>query len=114
MLCPMAWSWHSLTERQIRKALAEGKLSKLEGEGQPLPNRSSDTLIDPGLAAGHRIMAAAGVRPQEFDIKDELDAARKAYAELTLPEDKKAAMARIAELEMKYELARDSRRAFFR
>ena len=110
----MAWSWRSLTERHIQKALAEGKLSKLEGEGKPLTDRTSDALIEPGLAVGHRIMAEAGVRPQEFDLKEQLDAARRAYAALSDPEEKKAAMAKIAKLELQYDLARDARRAFFR
>ena len=110
----MAWSWHALTERQMRKALAEGKLSKLEGEGKPLPDRTADAFVDPGLAVGHRIMAEAGVRPPEFALKEELEAARRAYAALTDPAEKKAASARIADLEMRYNLARDSRKAFFR
>ncbi len=103
-----------LSERQILKAKAEGKLSGLDGEGRPLPDRTADALIDPGLAAGHRIMAEAGVRPPEFDLKEQLEAARRAYAELTDQAEKKALSAKIADLEMRYNLARDARRAFFR
>ena len=110
----MVRSWHKLTERQIQKAMAEGKLSKLEGEGKPLPLRSSDALVDPGLAAGHRIMAEAGVRPQEFDLKEQLEDARRKFTQLTDPQERKAAIARIADLEMRYNMARDARRAFFR
>lgn len=110
----MAEHWDKLTERQIRKAQAEGKLDGLSGEGKPLPDRTSDALIDPGLAVGHRIMAEAGVRPEEFDLKEQLAAARATYAQLKDPEERKAAMLRIADLEMRYNLARDARRAFFR
>ena len=102
----------SLIERQILKANAEGKLSRLEGEGKPLPDRSGEMQTDPGLAAGLRMMAEAGVTPEEFTLKKQLDAARLAYPDLGDPDDRKAAMARIAELEMRWHMARDARRAF--
>ena len=110
----MSRSFRNLTERQILKTQAEGKLTGLEGEGKPLPDHPEEALVDPGLAAGHRIMAEAGVRPPEFDLKDQLDDARRAYAGLTDPEEKRAAMARIADLEMRYNIARDARKKFFR
>ncbi len=105
-------SFRNLIERQISKARAEGKLSNLEGEGKPLPDRSAEAHVDPGLAAGYRIMAEAGVRPAEFGLKEKLADARLAYTRLTDPEDRKQAMKRIAELEMRYNLARDARRKF--
>lgn len=103
-----------LVERQIKKAQAEGQLQGLDGEGQPLPDRSSEAMSDPAIAAGHRIMAQAGVLPEEFEIKKQLDAARHNYATLTDPVERKAAMAHIADLEMRYNMARDARRAFMR
>jgi len=110
----MSRKFRELTERQIQKALAEGKLSKLDGEGKPLPRRPGDALVDPALAAGHRIMAEAGVVPEEFRLKKELDAARAAYAELTEPEERKSAMKRIADLELRYHTAQEARRRFMR
>ncbi len=110
----MLGSLGKLVERQIKKAQVEGQLDGLEGEGQPLPDRSSEAHSDPAIAAGHRIMAQAGVLPEEFNLKKQLDAARKAYASLTDPKDRTAAMAEIAELEMRYNMARDARRAFLR
>ncbi len=110
----MFGSLGKLVERQIKKAQAEGQLQGLEGEGAPLPDRSSEAQGDPAIAAGHRIMAQAGVLPEEVNIKKELDAARQDYAALTDPADRKAAMARIAELEMRYNMARDARRSFMR
>lgn len=101
-----------LVERQMLKAAAEGKLTGLAGEGQPLPDRSGEG--DAALSAAMRVMAEAGVRPQEFDLKAQLDAARAAYAALTDPTEKKAAMARIADLDMRYTMTRDARRSFFR
>ncbi len=110
----MLRSLGKLIERQIQKAQAEGQLEGLEGEGKPLPDRSTEAQTDPALAAGHRIMAQAGVLPEEFQIKKELDAARQDYATLTDPDHKQAAMARIADLEMRYNMARDARRSFMR
>lgn len=110
----MSRKFRDLTERQILKALAEGKLSDLEGEGKPLPDRPEEALVDPGLAAGHRIMAEAGVVPEEFGLKKQLDAARAAYATLSDPEEKKAAMKTIADLELRFHIAQDARRRFMR
>ena len=101
-----------LIERQILKAEAEGKLRDLQGEGEPLPDRH--TFEDPAIAAGHRIMAEAGVVPREFALKEELEEARRAYAACTDPETRKALMAKIADLEMRYEMERDAYRKFLR
>lgn len=105
-------SWHRLTEQQIKKAEAEGKLTGLEGEGKPLPNRPGDAFIDPGDAVGHRIMAEAGALPEEIELKRALDAARKAYTEETDPAEKKHKMAAIADLELRYSIAREARLKF--
>ena len=66
-----------LTEAQIRKAEAEGKLKNLEGEGRPLPHRPGDALIDPGEAVGFRIMAEAGALPEEVGLKAQMEHPRK-------------------------------------
>ena len=98
-----------LIERQILKARAEGKLQGLEGEGKPLPDHPEEAYSDAATGAGLRIMREAGVVPEEFTLARELDAARKALA--TAP-DRKAAMARVADLEMRLNIARDARRKF--
>ncbi len=108
------FSFKNLIERQIQKAQADGQLDDLEGQGKPLPDRSSAALSDPTLAAGYRIMAQAGVIPEEFSIKKELNAARLEYQSLTDPDDRKRAMARLADLEMRYHMAQDARRSFMR
>lgn len=105
-------SWHRLTEQRIKKAEAEGKLKGLAGEGRPLPERPGDAFIDPGDAVGHRIMAEAGALPEEIMLKRALDAARAAWTEAKDPQEKKRQMARIADLEMRYEIAREARRKF--
>lgn len=110
----MSRSFRNLTEQQIRKAEAEGKLSGLAGEGRPLPRRPEDALVDAGMAAGHRIMAEAGVRPEEFALKEQLLAAQRAYLELPNGAEREAAMRCIADLELRYNIAREARRRFFR
>ncbi|MCP9481168.1 DUF1992 domain-containing protein [Shimia sp. CNT1-13L.2] len=101
-----------LIERQILKAEAEGQLSGLAGEGKPLPERH--LFEDPATAAGHRIMAEAGVVPREFALKEDLEKARAAYRDCTDPEQRKDLMAKIADLEMRYEMERDAYRKFLR
>ncbi|MDJ0826446.1 MAG: DUF1992 domain-containing protein [Rhodobacter sp.] len=103
-----------LTEAQIRKAADEGQLSGLSGEGKPLPNRSADAFIDPSDAIGHRIMAEAGALPEEICLKRQADAARASMAAITDPKERKAAMAELAELEMKHAIAQEARRKFLK
>jgi len=107
----MSRKLRALTEQQIQKAIAEGKLSGLTGEGKPLPYRPEDALIDTGDAVGHRIMAEAGALPEEIQLKKQVAAARAALAE-TPEADKKAAMARLAELEMRLAITEEARRRF--
>lgn len=102
----------NLIENQIAKARAEGKLQGLEGEGKPLPPR--DPSVDAGLEAGYKIMADAGVVPEEFKLKKELDATRKLYADAKSEEERKALMRQIADLEMRYNIAADARRKFMK
>lgn len=102
-----------LAERQMQKALAEGKLQGLEGEGRPLPEHPEASVVDPGLAVGLRIMAESGALPPEVGLKREVEAARTALAGLTEPEARRAAMARLADLELRLALAVESRRRFF-
>ncbi|MFZ7094030.1 DUF1992 domain-containing protein [Primorskyibacter sp. 2E233] len=103
-----------LTESQIRKALAEGKLSGLEGEGKPLPLRPGDALIDAGDAVGFRIMAEAGALPDEIKLKAALDQARKDWQQETDPALKKQLMKVIADIQLRYEIAREARQKFLR
>lgn len=107
-------NWNKLTEAQIRKAEADGQLRGLSGEGKPLPHRPGDALIDAGDAVGFRIMAEAGALPQEITLKAQLDQARADWQAATDPDNKKRLMARLADLQMRYEIARDARRKFLR
>ena len=108
-------SWLSrLAERQILKARLKGELQGLEGEGKPLPDRTGDAFISPGDAVGFRIMAQAGVLPEEITLKKQVAAQRAHLATLTDEAERKAAMAELARLEMRQAMAEEARRAFLR
>jgi hypothetical protein len=106
-------SWLSrLAERQIQKARLKGQLQGLEGEGKPLPDRPGDAFVSPGDAVGFRIMAQAGVLPEEIELKKQVAAQRAHLATLTDEAERKATMAKLAELEMRQAIAEEARRKF--
>jgi hypothetical protein len=108
-------SWLSrLAERQIQKARLKGQLQGLEGEGKPLPDRPGDAFTSPGDAIGFRIMAEAGVLPEEIALKKAVAAWRAHLATLTDPDERKAAMAELARLEMHQAIAEEARRRFLK
>ena len=108
-------SWLSrLAERQIQKARLKGELQGLEGEGKPLPDRPGDAFISPGDAVGFRIMAQAGVLPEEIALKKQAAAQRALLATLTDETERKAAMAELARIEMRQAIAEESRRKFLK
>ena len=98
----------------MQKALAEGKLSGLKGEGEPLPDRPEAALVDLGEAVGYRIMHEHGALPEEISLRKALDAAKAAYADAQGDAEKRAAMAKIAELQMKLSIAVEARKTFMR
>ncbi|WP_298434397.1 DUF1992 domain-containing protein [uncultured Jannaschia sp.] len=108
----MAQSFDRLVERQIQKALAEGKLRGLDGEGKPLPDRSGEALSDMASAVAVRIMAEAGALPEEFKIKKLLDSAKQSYRAADGEDGKRVAMALIADLQQRYNIAVEARRRF--
>jgi hypothetical protein len=108
-------SWRDrIVERQIRKAQAKGQLEGLKGEGEPLPERPGDAFISAADAAAFRIMAQAGVLPEEIVLKKQVAAQRAALALITDPAERKAGLARLAELEMRQSIAQEARRRFLR
>lgn len=100
-----------LVERQIQKALASGQLSGLGGERKPLPDRSGE-VADLATGVAVRIMAEAGAVPEEFKLKKLLDAARQTFRAATSDSEKRLAMALIADLEQRYNVAVEARRRF--
>ncbi|NEX47255.1 DUF1992 domain-containing protein [Pseudotabrizicola algicola] len=108
-------SWLSrLAERQIQKSRLQGQLQGLEGEGKPLPERPGDAFVSAGDAVGFRIMAQAGVLPEEITLKKQVIAQRAHLASLTDEAARKAAMAELARLEMRQAMAEEARRRFLR
>ena len=108
----MSHSFDRLVERQIQKALAEGKLSGLEGEGKPLPDRTGEAFTDIATGVASRIMAEAGALPEEFKIKKLLEAANQSYRESESDDAKHVAMALIADLQQRYNIAVEARQRF--
>lgn len=102
--------WRDMTEQQIQKAKAEGKLDGLQGEGAPLPDRAAGDIV----SAGMRIMADAGVVPREIELKKAVDAQRKRLADETDPEARKAAIQQLADLELRLNIEQEARRKFYR
>ena len=113
-LCAIIFMYREVLQKDIGEiqAEAEGQLSDLPGEGEPLPDATGQETVDPGLAAGYRIMAEAGVVPEEFKLKQAIAEERARYQTLTDPDEKKASMARLADLDMRYNIAVDARRKF--
>eukprot|EP01031_Cornospumella_fuschlensis_P051673 gene51673-biopygen41523 len=108
-------SWLSrLAERRMQAARLKGQFQGLAGEGKPLPDRTGDAFITPGEALGFRIMAEAGVLPEEIVLKKVAQAQRDKLAALTDPAERKAAMAELAQIEMRQAMAEEARRAFLR
>lgn len=105
-------AFRELIERQFARARARGLLTGLMGEGKPLPDRRPETAQEAATSAGFRMMAEAGVLPEEFDLKKQLDAARAALLACHEEASRKAAMARVAELEMRVNIAVEARRKF--
>ena len=105
----MSRHFERLVEQQIRKAVVEGKLQGLEGEGKPLPRRE---LADAALGVAVRIMAEAGAVPEEFKLAKLLEAARATWRAAETDAEKHLAMALIADLEQRRNIAIEARRKF--
>lgn len=106
-------SWLSrLAERRMQAARLKGDLQGLAGEGKPLPDRPEDAFASPGDAMGFRIMAEAGVLPEEIGLKKAAAAKRAELACLTDPDARRRAMGELAALELRQAIAEEARRKF--
>jgi hypothetical protein len=68
--------------------------------------------VDAGEAAGYRIMHEHGALPEEIALRKAVEAAKAEYAKAETEDEKRAAMARIAELQMKVAIASEARKRF--
>lgn len=109
----MSWL-DRLAERRMQAARLKGQLQGLPGESKPLPDRPGDAFVSAGDAVGFRLMAEAGVLPEEIVLKKQILAQRAHLASLTDEADRKAAMAELARLEMRQAMAAEARRAFLK
>ncbi len=108
-------SWLArLAERQMQLFRLKGGLQGLPGEGKPLPDHTADAFVSAGDAVGFRIMAQAGVLPEEIVLKKQVIAQRAHLATLTDEAARKEAMAELARLEMRQAIAEEARRRFMK
>ena len=63
---------------------------------------------------GFRIMAQAGVLPEEIELKKKMAAHQSHLATLANGPERKEAMAELAHLELRYNIAREARQKFMR
>ncbi len=100
-----------LVESQIRKAQMKGDLDNLKGEGERLPDRPIGNDAD---QIGYRIMAEAGALPEEIVLKRKIKAAAVHLQSLTEPGERKTAMAKLAELQLKLSIQEEARKKFMK
>ena len=100
-----------LAEHQIRKAQAEGQFDNLKGAGKPLASQGDDGSAD---SIGFRIMAEAGALPREIELRKQVQAQLQVLQATTDEAARKAAMAKLAELQMRLAIEEEARRRFMK
>lgn len=101
--------WQTLIENQINKAKTEGQLENLEGEGKPLPQDSTGDIV----SAGFRMMASAGVLPNEIKLKKAVAGQMEVLKQTADPVARKAEMRKFADLQMRLAIEEEARRRFY-
>lgn len=99
----------TLAERQILKAQTEGQFDHLEGAGKPLTGEGGGSVE----AVGFRIMAEAGAVPREVQLRKDVEQQMRILAKTTDPEERKAQMRKLADLQLRLGIEEDARRRFF-
>ena len=94
--------------------LMKGEIRVTTAQGDDVTLRPGDAFVSPGDAVGFRIMAQAGVLPEEIELKKQVAVQRAHLATLTDEAERKAAMAVLAQLEMRQAIAEEARRKFLR
>ncbi len=98
-----------LAERQILKAQAEGQFDNLKGAGKPL-DMSGGNSAD---AVGFRIMAEAGALPREIELQKAVAEQKRVLSETIGDEARKAEMKKLADLQLRLDIERESRKRFY-
>ncbi|TQV75753.1 DUF1992 domain-containing protein [Denitrobaculum tricleocarpae] len=96
-----------IAEQQIRQAQLRGELDNLAGAGKPLC--AQETGCGPE-AVGFKIMAGAGAVPEEVKLRKEVEAQRAVLQQLVDPQERKAALAKLADIEMRLAIQEEARR----
>lgn len=109
----MSWL-DKLAEKRMQAAVAKGELQGLEGAGKPLAENPLPHFVSPLDAAGFRMMAEAGVIPEEIRVQKECEVQRRLIAGLTDPAAIRAAEKTLADLETQRGMAIEARRKFMR
>ena len=103
-----------LIEQQIAKARLAGALDNLPGAGKPLPDHPEDAFVSAAFAVGFRIMAQAGVLPEEIALRKALDALHAQIAALPDGPERQALQRDYAALDLRHNIAREARAKFLR
>jgi hypothetical protein len=109
----MSWL-DKLAERRMQAAVDRGELQGLSGAGKPLAEPITPHFVSALDAVGYRIMAEAGVIPEEIRLQKECDALRAFLATLSDPKDVLSAQKKLADLETQRGIAIDARRRFMK
>ena len=98
-----------IAERFIDSFRESGGLDNLPGAGKPLPMRSTNAHQDAVEEIGNKIMKDSGALPPEVVMRQELAKARETLKNTTDPEARRAAQLRVADLELRTNLALEAR-----
>ena len=106
----MHW-FERIAPRRMDEAAAAGQLSGLAGEGKPLdPVRLRESSED----VLHRMMADGGFLPPEVAYARDIEAKRAVLDQIEDDEERTRLQKQIALLELKRNIAADSRRKYAR
>ncbi|MBM2574836.1 DUF1992 domain-containing protein [Jannaschia sp. Os4] len=97
-----------MAERMLQRRADEGGLEGLAGEGKPLPAQQVDPFVDPVDAAGYKMMAKAGAVPEEVTLTREVSELWR-QVRVAEGEEKRRLQLRLAELDMRRNMAREAR-----
>lgn len=105
----MSTALRRIAERLIESFRESGGLDALPGAGKPLPARTTSPQQDAITEIGHKVMKENGAVPPEVIWRRQLAEARADFRAATTEADKRAAMVRIADLELRTNMAAEAR-----
>ena len=96
--------FEKIAEEKIREAMERGEFDNLPGSGKPLQGLDSYFATPEGVRLGYSVLKNAGFVPEEMELLKEINTLKDQAADCTDPEKKSRLKARIAELQLKYDL----------